>query len=391
MLIWIALALMTAAVVAAVTRPLLRAPASAPATDPDATSIYRDQIQEIDRDLQRGVLDLAEAEAARTEIARRLLEADDARSLATPGDPSHNPASLDRRAALAMMALLPVAAVVIYAWTGSPELPGQPLSARLSAPSQTADVADLVRKVEARLQQHPEDGQGWDVIAPVYFKQGRYREAADAFQRASRILGENARRLAGFAESTVVVNDGIVTEPARIAYEKLAKLEPERIEPRFWLTLAKEQDGMLDAAIADYEAMLRTAPPDASWRPLVTERLDEARTKLGKPRSPSPAQPPSAKGPAPPGPTADDIAAAQRMPSSDRKAMIEGMVDGLAQRLKVDGRDLAGWERLIRAYAIMGRKADAIAALGDARRNFKDEAQPLAQLTELAKSLGLDT
>ena len=382
MLLWIGLALMTAAVLTAVTRPLWRAPgAGLDASDADATSIYRDQIGEIDRDLARGVIDPVEAEAARTEVARRLLDAD-AKRRTEPALDAARSGAFGQRIAFGLMAGLPAAAIALYLLNGSPELPGQPLSARLKQPTATADVTQLVRAVEERLRQHPEDGQGWDVIAPVYFKQGRFRDAADAFQRAARILGETPRRLAGFAEATVLVNDGIVTEPARVAYEKLARLEPDRIEPRFWLALAKEQDGKLDAAIADYEKLLAGAPFDASWRPMIVERIEEARAKLGKPAV--------AKSESR-GPTAEDVAAAERLSGSDRKAMIESMVDGLAKRLKDNGRDLAGWERLIRAYVIMGRKSDAAAALGDARRNFKDEPQPLAQLTELAKSLGLDT
>ncbi len=382
MLLWIGLALMTAAAVAAVTRPLWRAPSDPSSlSGADATSIYRDQIGEIDRDIARGVIEPVEAEAARVEVARRLLEAD-AKRQAEPADQAAGAGAFNRRLAIGLTAGLPVAAIALYLLTGSPDLPGQPLSARVQQPTAVSDVADLVRAVEQRLRQHPEDGQGWDVIAPVYFKQGRFRDAADAFNRAALLLGETPRRLAGFAEATVLVNDGIVTDPARIAYEKLAKLEPDRIEPRFWLALAKEQDGKLEAAITDYENLLGGAPPDANWRQMVVQRIEEARAKLGKSAVAKPETP---------GPTADDIAAAERLSATDRKVMIESMVDGLAKRLKDDGRDLAGWQRLILAYAIMGRKSDAVAALVDARSNFKDEPQPLAQLTELAKSLGLDS
>ena len=69
--------------------------------------------------------------------------------------------------------------------------------------------------------------------------------------------------------------------------------------------------------------------------------------------------------------------------------MIAQMVDGLAQRLKRDGRDLAGWQRLINAYAVLGRGQDARQALAEARRNFPADEQALAALAALAKSLGL--
>ena len=168
-----------------------------------------------------------------------------------------------------------------------------PSPARAAAPLEQAQVGDLVAKVEARLREHPEDGQGWDVVAPVYMKLGRFRDAATAFASAARIEGETARRLAGFAEATVLAADGVVGEEARLAYEKILKLEPGRPEPRFWLALAKEQDGKLADALADYRALLAKAPGEAPWRSAVEDRIAEVSRRLdGAPPEPAPAAPP---------------------------------------------------------------------------------------------------
>src|SRR5690606_19035092 len=120
--------------------------------------------------------------------------------------------------------LVPAFSLGLYLALGSPGLPGQPHAERVSAPLEKATIDDLVVKVEERLRAHPEDGQGWDVIAPVYLRQGRFAEAAQAFQRASRLLGESPRRLAGYGEATVFANNGIVTEEARRAFERWAEL-----------------------------------------------------------------------------------------------------------------------------------------------------------------------
>jgi cytochrome c-type biogenesis protein CcmH len=69
--------------------------------------------------------------------------------------------------------------------------------------------------------------------------------------------------------------------------------------------------------------------------------------------------------------------------------MIARMVDGLAQRLKRDGNDLAGWQRLINAYAVLGRGEDARAALAEARKNFSSDENAQAVLAQLARSLGI--
>jgi cytochrome c-type biogenesis protein CcmH len=234
--------------------------------------------------------------------------------------------------------------------------------------------------VEARLREHPEDGQGWDVIAPVYFKLGRFREAAAAYVTAARLQGETVRRLAGFAEASVLAADGIVSEEARVAYEKILKLEPGRPEPRFWLALAKEQDGKLDAALADYKGLLSDATADAPWRGAVESRIAEVSQRLGG----------TAAGAVEPrGPTSADVAAAEKLAPGDRARMISQMVDGLAERLKRDGRDLAGWLRLVNAYVVLDRKDDARAALARARQHFPADEKALGELAALAKSLGL--
>jgi cytochrome c-type biogenesis protein CcmH len=383
MMLWLGLALLTAAVLVLLLRPLLLPAESASAAEADL-AVYRDQLSELESEHRRGLIAEAEAGAAKVEIARRLLA-----SAASPS-PASTPGATSRIVRIAPLALclaLPALAIGLYLSLGSPGLPGYPLAARLSAPVQTTDVAALIAKVEARLRQHPDDGQGWDVIAPVYLRQGRYQEAATAFANAASLLGQSVQRLAGFAEATVLASDGIVTEPAREAYQKLAKLEPTRIEPRFWLALAAEQDGQLAAAAEAYAALLREGDGEAPWRKAVSARLEAVRARLGS-QSTGSEQASSATAP---GPSAEDVAAAAQLSPQARAEFIDGMVTKLADRLRNGGGDLESWQRLIRAYNVLGRNSEAVAALADARRNLAGEPKSLQQLDALAKSLGLES
>jgi cytochrome c-type biogenesis protein CcmH len=375
MLLWIAFALLTAAVLAAVLAPLGRRSAEDPA-DSAALEVYRHQLTEIEAERARGLVEESEAAAARLEISRRLL-ASASQSERIPQ--AEGAGGVQPRAVAAAVAVLvPALTLGLYLTYGSPGMPSYPIDARANAPLESAQVGELVAKVEARLRAHPEDGEGWDVIAPVYLRLGRFRDAADAFDRASRLKGESVKRLAGLAEASVLGADGIVTEEARLAYEKVLKLEPGRADARFWLALAKEQDGGLAEAVTDYQALLAESPAEAPWRAAVEQRIAEVSRRL------SGAQPAPSRGP-----TAEDVAVAEKLSPADRARMIAGMVDGLAQRLKRDGRDLAGWLRLVNAYAVLGRKDEALAALADARKTFGGDEKALAELAALAKSLGL--
>lgn len=240
-------------------------------------------------------------------------------------------------------------------------------------------MSELIARVEQRLATNPADGQGWDVIGPVYLRLDRFQDAADAFSNAIRLLGETTPRLAGLAEALVMASNGIVTEPARRTYEKLAALEPDRIEPKFWLLLAKEQDGKTAEAAAGYRALLAGAPPDADWRPLVVERL-AAVTGTKAPGT-------EVKSQSERGPSASDVKAASAMSDDDRGKMIAGMIDGLAQRLKSNGNDPAGWARLVNAYLVLGEKGKAEAAVADARKALANAETGAAAVRELEAML----
>ena len=95
-------------------------------------------------------------------------------------------------------------------------------------------------------------------------------------------------------------------------------------------------------------------------------------------------------GPAAPALSNDAMAAAKDMNEADRGAMIRGMVDRLATRLKQNGDDVEGWLRLVRAYMVMGDRDKAASALVDARQAVANDAERLRQLNEGLKNLGLD-
>jgi cytochrome c-type biogenesis protein CcmH len=380
MLLWICFAVLTATVVAVLLRPLRSAggPVVGP-TEADL-AVYKDQLRELDRERERGLLGAEEAESARTEVARRLLKH-------AGTAPAPAPVASGRSANavyVAVAALLPLVSVGIYVLTGAPQLPGRPFAERTSTPVAEAPIVDLIARVEERLREHPEDGKGWDVISPIYLRLGRYGDAAHGFAEAIRLEGETARRLLGFAEATMLAENGIVSDVVRKACERILMLEPDRIEPRVWLALAREQDGDLKGAAADYKAMLDSGGKDAPWRQAVTERLDLLTKRING--EPAPPQAPVAAEPPASGPSPSDVAG---MSPAEREQFVTSMVDRLAARLKDNGKDLEGWMRLARAYKVLGRDTDAVAAITSARQIFAGDAASLAEIAQSEKSLGL--
>jgi cytochrome c-type biogenesis protein CcmH len=382
-LLWVILAGLTAIVLFFLLRPLVGGGGPAPGREAFDAAVYRDQLEEIESDQARGLIGDTEAEAARLEVARRLLAADGkmAEGQATPK------AAKPARAALIGVALaLPLAAVSLYLLYGSPRLPDQPLAARLQDPAAETNIAALVARVEARLRAHPDEGEGWDVIAPVYLSGRRYSDAAEAYLQAIRLLGPSAERLSGYGQALVLEEGGLVSDQAKRALKQALALDATLVEPRILLAISKEQDGNYAAAIDDWRGLLDRKGTNEAWRAMVQKRIANAQAHLsGKPVAGAETVPPAAA----PGPSAADVAAAQNMSPADRQAMIEGMVQRLAARLAQQGDDLAGWLRLVRAYTVLDRKDDALAALARAKSQFAGDSQAIDQLDALATELGL--
>ena len=146
-------------------------------------------------------------------------------------------------------------------------------------------------------------------------------------------MGESTDRLAGLAEAHMLANDGMVSEAARKAYERLRVLAPDRMEPRFWLAVAAEQDGRLEEAAKVYAQLLTEGSAAAPWRPTVGERWRAVRRKQNLPTEPVPdgvaeSRPTSIA----PALSREDVRTIQQLPEEERRRMIEGMVAGLDQR-----------------------------------------------------------
>jgi len=271
------MAVLTAAASLAVLAPLYRA-GNARRSASGAAAIYRDQLDEIDRDLDRGVVADADADAARTEIARRLIKAAGANEPVTSG----RPAEL-RVATIIGVGAIPLAAVALYLAIGAPGASDAPLAAREQAPVVEQDIAMLIARVEARLATAPEGGEGWAAIAPIYARLGRHADAATAYANAIRILGATADREAALGEALTEANEGVVAAEARRAFERARALDPQAIRPRFFLAVALGQNGDAPAAIAAWERLLADAPPEgAAWVAAARAELARQQARLGR-------------------------------------------------------------------------------------------------------------
>ena len=412
-LFWVIIAAMTLAVVATLVVPILRNRPAGWRRDDFNRQVYRDQLRELELDVERGVITADEAEAARVEIQRRLIATGEPD--ANPDDavaPARGPV---HRAAVASLAILvPTLGLAIYVWIGNPGAPGAPPGRphpplNASAGQTTAqarpapasgemsqhELDENIAKLRARLTDEPNDIQGWLLLARSLTVTERHSEAAAAYQKAFDLDPGNIDAKTSAAEALVLATGGRVTPEAETIFRDVLSTRPNDPASRYYIALGKAQAGAFREAFDMWRSLLLDSPPDAPWRGAVAQRVRDMAERLeldvatvapqaltGAPAAPAarPAARPRQQetgAAAPRGPSAEDMAAAAKMSPEERQQMIRGMVEGLAERLQDEPNDSQGWQRLVRVYGVLGEPEKAYATMDRALANLPAEVGPL--------------
>ncbi|HEY1836801.1 MAG TPA: tetratricopeptide repeat protein [Rhizomicrobium sp.] len=249
-----------------------------------------------------------------------------------------------------------VALVVLGIGTGIYLMLGRPYLAERAVAPRDNDLRSLVAQLSVRVLQTPNDPRGWTLLGKGYLTLGDANDAAAAFRRAVPLTAppQQAVLLAAEGEALTMAAGGIVPPDAETMFHQALRLAPQDFAARYYLGLAYATRRDNVHALSLWQGLLADAPANAPWRGTVVDRIAALKAQSG---------------------AAPDIGA---------------MVAGLAARLHDKPDDPQGWQRLIRAYAVLGDNAKAHTALADARAAAKSNTQALAALSVEAKSLKLE-
>lgn len=275
-MIWFVFAALTAAVVALLLIPLLRnRPKAASRAQYDLT-VYKDQLAEVDREVERGTLTADQAGAARTEIQRRILAlAGEAEQAAAP-----------RRVGVAVAAIIAVVPLVgfgVYLTLGQPWLPDQPYAARAGKiaeiKDQAATIRSMVASLSARLEKQPNDGKGWAMLGRSLRVLGEPAKAQEAYKKAVALMpGDTQVRLEYGAMMLEDVPQGSMLPPefVQLMREVLAA-DPKSPDALYFLGVSEAQTGN-PAKARDYWTRLMTLLPEGSQeRAEIKAQIDELK------------------------------------------------------------------------------------------------------------------
>ncbi|MDY0871554.1 c-type cytochrome biogenesis protein CcmI [Dongia rigui] len=314
-----------------------------------ALAVYRDQMVELGRDAEAGLIAPDQARLAQIEIERRVLALTDNPQWQPGRAPSHG--------------LLIVAAVVLpllgfgfYLLIGAPDLPAQPFIAEHAAPAATSPE---LQALEADVTAKPTDAKAWVALAAGYDAAGRAQDAATAYGKAVALGAQDAATLSAYGQAQLIANRGEMNDAAAATFHRALAVDPTNPTARFFLALGKAQAGEVEGALTDWMALEKDTPQDAPWRATLEAHIAKAAERLGKPAPAGTADAASGAAATAPGPSAADIEAAQAMSPEQQQTFINDMVGRLAEKLKSNPDDLDGWVRLARAYQVLQRSDDA--------------------------------
>ena len=370
--------------------------------------VYTQQLREIERDLARGAVAPDEAGRLRTEIARRLLDADRKARPAITRAPT-----AARWAGLALVVASVALAGFIYLREGAPMYPDQPLAqrhaeaARLHAerpaqaelevtwqanpdrpaqPEPDADFLALMAQLRTALATRPLDLQGFRLLARNEANIGNHAESAAAQRQVIELLGDEVTVADHviLAEQLILAAGGTVSPEAERVVEAILRRDPQNGPGRYYTGLMFAQTGRPDLTFRLWRGLLDDSDADAPWVPHIRATIEDLAAIAGVRYTLPPLEAQGARGP-----SDTDIAAAMELSEEERNEMIGAMVEGLSARLGTQGGPAGDWARLISALGVLGQDARARAILGEARTVFADQPDQMRLIEDAARGAGL--
>lgn len=289
---WVVCAIFVAIGLAFVLPPLLQQPGSEDVNSDESgkdanVAVYKDQIAELETDLKNGLVSAEQYEEDRQEFERRLLD-----DVTIPKSPAGKRSLNSRNLAYVLAIGLPLVAVVFYlrighssALSATPAPAGRP--AAMAAAAESSDPDFSPERIEAnvaalakKLEQNPNDVQGWIMLGRSYSSQEKYPEASAAYKKATALKSDDADLWADYAFALAMVNGRkLAGEPTEII-NKALKLDPENPKALELAGSAAYEAKDYRRAIAHWEKLLPKTTADSEVGQALTQRINEAKSRM---------------------------------------------------------------------------------------------------------------
>ncbi len=281
---WLLVALLVLVALVFVLPPLLRRPRLAGVRNEELNvQVIRDQLAELRADLETGRLDQTAYEAARHDLQRELLDDVDT------GDASDNDDTAPRGRWLAgmLVVLVPVLAVLIYQQIGAQDVMQRLAEGPVTMPTDAAGrqhtLETMVAKLAARMQQEPDNLEGWALLGRSYASMDRFPEAAKAYRHALQLDGKDPDLLSSYADVLIMVHDGEFTDEVGDLLDQALAVEPQHPKALWLRGHWRFRHGNYQGAIEDWQTVVQALPPGDENAVTINRQINVARSRLGEP------------------------------------------------------------------------------------------------------------
>ena len=240
-------------------------------------AIYRDQLAELDRDRASGQLPEADFELARSEIQRRLIED------AGEADATANDAVASRRTLWALLVMLPLAAISLYALFGNPA----GLDAMARRDFSRADIDRMVETLAAKLEKEPENFEGWAMLARSYKALHRAEDAKRAYDKAWPLVQTDATLLSDYADLLASSNGNDLAGRPEELIGMALKIDPDHLQSLWLAGTAAFNRGDFGRAAGHWDHALKLLPPESDDARMLTGIIEEAKQKQAAAKKPA--------------------------------------------------------------------------------------------------------
>ena len=274
-------ALVTAGVLLAVVPALAGTRAGRGATCESAVAaVCRDHLRELERDLAGGLIDRERYAEARADVERRLLS--DAVDDVERAPPRRARGS---RTAWAVGAFVPLAAAVVYALTGTPQVLAPRPPAEAAHATDAGKAQAMIARLAARLEREPDNAEAWVMLARSYGALKRFPEAARAYAQAAARVPPDAQLYADYADAVAMAQGRRLRgEPEALIARALAA-DPGHVKALSLAGSAAFEKRDYEMAIAHWQRLLTRVPGDAdiarSVRGSIAQAQDRVRAATG--------------------------------------------------------------------------------------------------------------
>ncbi len=262
-------------------------------------TVYRDQLAELEKDLENDILTQDQYSQSKQELQQRMLQDIPDRTEVE----TKNPGGFANIAISTVIVMaLPIAAVYLYLEIGDTRglLPQAQLanatqmqqhpSNNTETPAGHDNFMSVLDNLITRLNNNPEDIEGWFMLARTYAIMKRYDEAANTYARLNEMIPKNPQILSDYADVLAMTNNGsLIGKPSELIIEAL-NVDPEYPKALALAGTVEYEKKEFNQAAVYWERLLAVIPDESQLAQSVRESIADARELAVKESGVQPAQ-----------------------------------------------------------------------------------------------------